>query len=111
MATLAIQPITNVGLVPTYTAAAGGGDKAATGPGLFLHVKNGAASAITVTLETPQTVDGLAVADREITVGATAEVMIALPHLYRHPADGLASIAYSAVTSVTVAAVRAPVAA
>lgn len=110
MATLAIQTIDNDGLTPAYVAAAAGGDKAVPGPGSYLHVKNGSAGSINVTLVTPGTVDGnLAVGDRVVAVGAGAESKIAVGNLYRDPADGLAAITYSAVTTVTVGSFRAPV--
>lgn len=110
MATIAVQNIINTGLDPVFAAASAGGDKAITGPGAYLEVKNGGGSAVTVTLATPGTVDGdLAVADRTVSVPAGGSRKVALPHLYRNPSDGLAAISYSAVTSVTVAVFRAPV--
>lgn len=111
MATLAIQTIDNDGLIPAYVSAAGGGDKVVCGAGAFVHYKNGSGGSITVTLETPQTVDGnLAVGDRAVAIGAGAEAFIAVPNLYKDPTDGLAHLTYSGVTSLTVASLRAPVA-
>lgn len=108
MATLTTQNITTAGILPTYTAAAGGGDAMIADATSFLHIKNGAGSSMTVTLVTPATVDNtLAVGDRAVTVAAGSEQMIAVPDsLYRDPTTGLASITYSAVTTVTVAAIR-----
>lgn len=108
MATLTTQTITADGLSPSYASAAGGGDKVRPGRGVFIHVRNGDASPMTVTLATPGTVDGLAIADRAVTVAAGGSRMIPVPvAAYGDPADsGLASITYSAVTSVTVAALR-----
>lgn len=108
MATLVTQNITTAGILPTYTAAAGGGDAMIADSTSFLHVKNGTASPMTVTLVTPATVDTtLTVADRAITVGANSEQMISVPDsLYRDPTTGLAAITYSLATSVTVAAIR-----
>lgn len=105
MATLTTQSIDLDGVAPTYASAAGGGDKMRPGDHNFLHVKNGDGSPITVTLITPGTSEGLAIADQTVTVAATGEQMIRVtPERYRNPSDGLASITYSAVTSVTVAA-------
>lgn len=108
MATLSVQTIPAGGLSPSYSAASGGGDKLKPGKTTFLHVINGDASPITVTVATPGTVSGLAIADRAVTVAASDEQMIPIPaDLYANPADsGLASVTYSAVTSVTVAALR-----
>lgn len=109
MATLAIQTIDQDGLTPAYVSAAGGGDKVVPGAGSFIHVKNGGGSPITVTLVTPGTVSGLAVDDQTVTVTNAQERMIAVPDLYKSPSDGLASITYSGVTTVTIASFRAPV--
>lgn len=108
MATLAVQSIDLDGLNPSYTAAAETGDKLPPSEHTFLHIKNGGGSSITVTLITPITAQGLAVADPEVTIPAGQERMIRVtPQRYRNPSDGLASITYSAVTTVTVAALRA----
>ena len=108
MATLTTQNIKTAGITPSYVAASGGGDKCETGEGTFLHVKNGSGGSLTVTLITPSTVDAtLVVGDRAVAVGAGAEAMISVPDtLYRDPADGLASITYSGVTSLTIGCFR-----
>ena len=108
MATLATTVATDTGATLTLVAASGGGDKCAAGAGCFLVVTNGGGSSITVTLVTPQVERGdLALADRAVTVAAGATKVIAVPDFYANPADsGLCSITYSAVTSVTVAALR-----
>ena len=90
-----------------FVAAAGGGDDCATGVGVELAVKNGSGSSITVTLATPETVDGdLAVADRTVTVPAGGEMSIPITDRYRNPSTGRCAITYSAVTTVTVAVFR-----
>lgn len=108
MATLTMQVVGNEGRAISFSAAAGGGDAAATGSGAVLLVNNGGASPVTVTMVTPGTVEGLAITDRAVTVAAGAIEAIPLDDLYTNPSTGLASITYSAVTSVTVAAVRVP---
>ncbi|MGK5529360.1 hypothetical protein [Streptomyces sp. URMC 129] len=84
-------------------AASGGGDTAPTGAGCFLYVKNGSGASITATLATPGEVDGLAVADAVLTVPAGAAGAIPLAAVFAG-ANSRASITYSAVTTVTVAA-------
>jgi hypothetical protein len=87
--------------------ASSGGDSCPTGGGVLLLVKNADSASHTVTLVTPQTVSGLAVADQTVSVPAGAETAIPLiDKLYRDPETGLASVTYDAVTSVTVAVVR-----
>lgn len=107
MATLTTQPMISTGLAPSYQAAAGGGDALVPSSTTFLHVINGGGSPVTVTLVTPGVVDGdLAIADRAITVTNGTNKMIPVsPETFRDPATGLATITYSAVTSVTVAAI------
>lgn len=109
MATLAIQSLGYSGTAPTYGAAAGGGDKAdPSGDRTFVHVKNGGGSSINVTITSYGTGPrGAASADRVIAVANGTDKMIPLyADLNTNPSDGLASVAYSAVTSVTVAAIR-----
>lgn len=111
MASLTQQKMDQDGITPTYDNAAGGGDTVVPGAGSFIHVKNGDASPTTVTLVTPGTVAGLAVADQPVVIAAGAEAMVPVSSLYRDPATGRASITYSSVTSLTIASLRAPVAA
>lgn len=105
MALLTTQQMTSAGAAITLASAAAGGDTADVSNGrTFLWCKNGGGSSITVTLTTPGTIDGdLAVADRAVTVANGAEKLIGplSPVVY----GTVVSIAYSAVTSVTVAAV------
>lgn len=114
MALLAVQDIPVAGVSPTFSAAAAGGDEAPVGDGHFVVVKNGSAGAVTVTLRTPVAV-GAAV-ERAPSIAAGAELWLAIPARNQslHPGetierdiDANATLAYSAVASVTVAAVRA----
>lgn len=109
MATLAVQSISSGGITPAFVSAAGGGDKVVPGAGSYVHVKNDDGTATVVTLVTPGTVDTLAVDDRTVSVAAGAEALIAVGNLYKNPSDGLASITYSKVTSLTIGSFRAPV--
>jgi len=107
VATLSTQQIAITGPAITYTAAAGGGDKIAPDGRTFLHVKNGGGSSITVTIDVPGTTYGQNNPDVPVTVPNAGERMIGpIPPEIANPSDGLVAIAYSAVTSVTVAAVR-----
>ncbi|MEV8395602.1 MULTISPECIES: hypothetical protein [unclassified Streptomyces] len=108
MAVLTAQAVSLTGLAPTYANAASSGDKTAPGERTFLHVKNGAASPVTVTLTATATVRGQAVGNLTVTVPASGERMIGpLPgDLLAAPSDGLVAIGYSSNTTVTVAALR-----
>lgn len=108
MAVLPTQAVSRTGLAPSYASAAGGGDKVSPGDHVFLHVKNDGVAGITVTIVTPNTEEGLAIADATVSVGAGADKFIGplSARLFR-ASDGYASISYSAVTSVTVACLSA----
>ncbi|MFJ4631563.1 hypothetical protein [Streptomyces sp. NPDC088847] len=83
------------------TAAGAGGDTAEVGPRRFLYVNNGSGSSVTVTLATPGTVSGLAVADPTYAIAAGKMGLIPLASIFRGT-TGRAAITYSAVTTVTV---------
>ena len=69
-------------------------------------VKNGATGTL-VTIETPSTVDGLAVADREVTVAADTDVIIGpFPPSIYNDSDGNLNVSIDDVSHVSLAAVR-----
>lgn len=92
------------GTTVAFTAAAAGNDTMVGGQCVKLLVNNGGGAPITVTLVTPEQVEGsLAVADRGISVTNGTIREIPVMSRYNDPATGLATIQYSAVTTVTVA--------
>jgi len=101
------QQVVRTGLEETLEAANVDGNKIANDGRILLHVKNGGASPITVTVQTPGTVDGLSVSDMTIVVTNAEERFIGPfpPGIYNQ-SDGSVYVDYSAVTSVTVAALR-----
>lgn len=104
MATLTPQQITLAGTVVTYAAAAVGGDKALPGTTAVLRVKNASVSSITVTLDSVQPSSYGDDVNPAITVAAGAEKSILLSPASRFAGpDGLVSVTYSDVTTVTVA--------
>lgn len=109
MATLDIQTVGSSGLDPQYVAASSGGDKVVPGQGSYIHVKNSSGGSIDVTLVTPGTVQGLAVADRVVAVPGGGERKIAVGSVYRNPADGLAQITYATEVGLTIGSFRGPV--
>jgi hypothetical protein len=103
MALLAYQPPALAGTTITYSAAAGGGDTLGWTPGGALRVKNGSGGSITVTVVTPgNTQYGQADPDIPVTVAAGAEKAIG-PFPAALAVDGIVSVTYSGVTSLTVA--------
>lgn len=107
MALLATQQIQITGPAITLTAAAGGGDTVSPSDRTFLWVKNASGSPITVTVVTPGTFKGQALADVAVSVPATTgERLIGPLDGSLVDTTGVVPITYSGVTSLTVAAVR-----
>lgn len=108
MAAITIQQMLPTGLEATYAAANAGGDTFANNGKTFLHVKNGDGSDKTVTL-TSQVSDppaGTAAANIAVTVTAGEERMIGpISQQGFNNSNGDVAVTYSAVTSVTVAAI------
>jgi hypothetical protein len=114
---LAVQTPTRAGLAAVYTASGASPllntadtfQFANTGREI-LHFKKSGATDCVVTIVTPQTVDGLAVADRTVTVPATTgDVMIGPfpPAMYNTPGTGtFAGFSLSNITGLSVAIVR-----
>lgn len=105
MANLTTTPILpavgRLDVVAALVAATALGDSAEVGPGKFLAVNNADATSKTVTIVTPGTSRGFAIADGTYVVAAGKLCIIPLNDVFRG-GDGRAAITYSAVTSVTV---------
>lgn len=107
MADLTVQSISRTGLEPTYAAATGGGDAFVNDGRTFFHIKNGDVSDKTVTFVTQKTVLALAVADLAVVVTASEDRMVGpFPTGVFNDGNKKVSVTYSAVTSVTVAAIK-----
>jgi hypothetical protein len=101
------QVIDRNGHTPTYAAAALTGDTFSAGPSTYLHVKNGSGSSVTVTVTTPGQFNGLTVGPYTMAVPATSEKLFGPFPPGVFTADGsTVDVAYSAVTTVTVAALQ-----
>lgn len=92
------------GTAPTFAAPA----LSDTAPvGTVLIVKNASAGAVTVTLVTPGNLPtGDAYPDKAYTVAAGTEAWLPVRSEYRDPVTNVAVVTFSAVTSVTAAAVQ-----
>lgn len=107
MATLTYQQSGVLGKTLTLAAASGGGDKVAPTERGGLLVRNAAVSSITVTIVTSGLDQyGLAIPDITFVVGAGATAVFGPFPKDLAATDGLVSITYSAVVTVTVAAVK-----
>ena len=104
MALLSTQSVSYTGVTPALTSAAGGGDTFTPGPNMFLEIVNGAGSPMTVTVATPPTVRGLAVADLSVVVtnGQRRFVRISPADMMADTSTGFGNLSYTSATSVTV---------
>ena len=107
MAILAIQKVSQSGLAPAYPAADVAGDEFVNGGRALLHVKNGSAAAVTVTVDSVKPCDQGFDHDVQVNVPAGSERLIGPfePRRFNN-ASGRCKATYSAVASVTVAALE-----
>ena len=108
--TLAVQKITNAGVDESFTAI----DATDTyfvrnTAGVLLHFKNTGGSASTVTLVTPNSVAGFAIADQQVTIPATTgdRMVAALPTSVFNDGQGFVTFTQDQASGVTVAVVKA----
>ena len=115
MANLTKQKVLLTGLNPTFASASGGGDEIVDNDGnTFLYVKNGGGSSINVTITSVKTSldvvgygEALTLSDEVVAVPAGEERAIGpFPKVRFDDTDENVAIAYSDVTSVTVAAIQ-----
>lgn len=108
MAQLSVQQVINTGLVPSFAAATAGGDKIPPGDTTWLYVKNGGVASVTVTVDSVAPSSYGTDVDLVVAVAAGAERLIGpiTAQRFAAVADGLATVTYSGVTSVTVGAFR-----
>jgi hypothetical protein len=107
---LTVQDCVVTGLAPSYTGSLSTENtyQVQNNGRVFLHFKKTGAGECTVTITTPVTKGGLAVADRTLTVPATTgDKMIGPfpPSIYNN-SSGLLEFTASEVTDLSVAAVR-----
>jgi len=107
MALLTTQQIVLAGLEATYASCAGGGDTFSNDGQTFLHVKNGSGGDITVTINSVEACNQGSDHDVAVVVTAGEERMIGpFPRKRFNSATGTASISYSGVSSLTIAALK-----
>lgn len=93
------QIVRGAGLAPSFAAATAADTYKIPNDGhVWLEVKNTGGSPVTVTVATPGSVDGLAIADLAVTVPATTGDRIIGPFppvTYNDPADNTLSVTVS----------------
>ncbi len=106
MALLASQAPSQAGTAVSFVAASAGGDTVRPGDTTSLRVKNGGTAAITVTIDSIRPCDQGVDHNLSVSVPASGEREIGpLPAARFAGPGGVVAVTYSAVTSVTVAAV------
>lgn len=104
---LTVQDISISGVTPSYSSANVDGNSFANDGDVFLHVKNGSGSDITLTVQTPAKVNGVDIEEVTVTVSAGSEEMVGpFPTTTFNQSGGVVYADYSAVTTVTVAAIK-----
>lgn len=98
-------PVTGLNLTANASAASAGGDVIDTGDTVGIIVFT-AGTGTTVTITTPGTVSGLAIADNAVTIGTNVAWFIPLPTSLYGDSNGQAAISWSATASVTFIVVR-----
>jgi hypothetical protein len=109
MTTLTVVPsVRAVGVNLAGVAANAGGDAFPNTGAEVIVIKNGSGSPITLTVVTPALVDGLAVTDLAVVIGAGETRMVGpFPSgTYADPTTGAVSLTYSAVTTVNITIVK-----
>lgn len=107
MATLTVTDVARTGNLLSGAAAASGGDQFVNTGSEFVSVYNADSDSMTVTIETPGTVDDLAIADRTVTVDAGETKLIGpFQKSYYNDSSGYVQLTYSDATGVTVQVFR-----
>lgn len=107
MATITAQVPARSANPITFSAASAGGDKFANTGKEYVIVRNGSGSPVTLTVTTPATNDGLAIADRTIEVAAGATHFLGpWPTGLYNDGDGMVNLSWSLETDMTLAVIR-----
>ncbi len=104
--TLTVQPVVRGGLTAGYTSMEASGVAFANNGRTFMHLKVGTGAA-TLTIITPNTVDGLAIADRTVTLPASTETFVGpfQPGVYNQTTD-VVHVDVSTAGSVSIGVMR-----
>ena len=107
MADRNVEQVTSAGLDATAHNATAGPGEDTVPPDSIVRAINGSGGSVTLTVVTPGTVDGLAIADRTVAVPAGEHRYVRVPRVpYRDPADGRVHLQWSAAASVTFEVIR-----
>ena len=103
----AAQSIVRAGLEAAYDACNADGNYFTNTGNEFIHIVNAAVADQTITIATPATVDGLAVADRAVAIPASEERMIGpFPASVYNDANSKVQMTFDAVVTLTIAVIK-----
>ena len=102
------QQVVRTGLTPVFSAANADGHSIANDGKVVLEVKNTSGAPINVTIQTPGSVDGLAIADLVVAIPLTSgdKIIGPFPPGIYNQADGTIYVDFAAAPGLTVAALR-----
>ena len=106
---ITVQSIVRTGLEATYESfdQANGMSFSNAGATAFVHIKNGDASGKTLTIVTSYTGDGLALADRTVSLAATSDYFIGpFPNGFYGNSTNTVYLDIDSGTSVTIAVLQ-----
>ena len=108
MALLTVQSISGEGVSPTFRAATASGDTFPNDGRTMLHIKNGGTAAVTVTFDSVEKCNFGFDHDLTVSIPASGERIVGPfdPARFNNKVNGLVSVTYSGVTTVTVSALR-----
>lgn len=106
MATITPQDVPVIGDTITWTPASVAGDEAVTDS--VLLVRNESAGTRTLTVITPGTVSGIALADVQVSIAAGEIGVVPLGDVYKSSATRRASFSVDVETTVDYAVIRTP---
>ena len=103
-----IQNIVRTGLEATYEAAVAGDGHYFVNTGKeFIHIKNAHTSPVTVTIDTPGTVDGHAIGNLSVEITNAEERLIGpFPAALYENANGQVVFTFDVITATTLAVVK-----
>lgn len=103
MALLAAQTVVRNGIAPALVPASAGGDTFENDGTQWIQITNGDGTPTALTIVTPRTVDGLAVADKQISIPAGSTRLIGpFPVGTYNNNDNEVALQYDKVTSLTI---------
>lgn len=108
--TISVQSVDIDGMTPVYSTSVAAGFQFVNDGRVMIHAKNASANTVYMTVTTPYSENGLALADVYVTLAATTgESMVGpLPTKLFNNSSGYVQVDFSATTSVTAAAIKLP---